>query len=1252
MKTDTVFDIKQYIADIPSSAQESCFNISRNGTVLNVYTQIGDVEGIEEDPTLDLAYAAYTDAEAKRHVAKVREVLGFSNESGVDGTLSYPVIGAGASNFYSIKDLDIPADEQVAYLEARNFTPDQLRTSLPVPELIPPPPVQLRHAVRALNLSHWNPPPANLQLKGHLFYLQVSTIEGGTLHITANSAGFYVNNTSGEKFDASPRHGKFVQSHSLLTLLKELSPKVEEILLSNAEILKNIDPHAYLKPTNTFFSSPWVTNLPTVVRPDLSKTQDSLYQNEPLVAGAKDWNEELQASRELEKTGVHARISRERLMNKLSFEFAEAASKGALGIVKGNITALNLEEPEASHIFLHNGIFYSYGVDGTGIYPEMGGDAAARYCVGKEALGVNFLNKLDIDGLYPLATAIIDYAGRRLLAQTPVPGIFRQRAEGESQISYGSIDSKTSIVADESFTPFMKAVSDASHSKTHTVFDSTGKPTELVTPSSLNGLLGTDNRKYILDLHSLTPLDLGFYEDLKDSEVKYPHSVGTLRAEAVEEWWRIKARELMSIKLAAKRAEAEKNAPPKAAKEIKKAEEAKDAEETKEVKDTEESKETNVVKEGETPEEEETVEEEEVRLTQEENQEIVIEASEKFRVNPDVPLDITTIPEGPVRDQYIEDAIVIKEISSQIKDIWIPTLLSDFKSGSVGVPFDGTQLTSMLHKRGINMRYLGYIANLSAKEGSFLEALHHLVVQEIIVRSAKHILTSILAKFPLEFAAEIVPHYFNCLLGYKINGSPEIAIDAALSSLYPSADTSLLSEITVESVRAEIASEANRRFRFALSDDWISAISPLPLFRELSIKLGLQWKGRNFDFTGAIAAEQVAAAHTSASNAPKKSKKNKKQGSAPQKQQTRPTLFSSDDIIGLVPIIKYGTFRSQMAEEALESGRGAILKGDHEIGLELLNESLTLHEHIYGLIHPETASIYSQLALVYNELKNGDMACDYGRKAILIQERCYGVDSSETMLLYLNLALFEHTNGNTAGALQLIRHAFKYWSSICSPDQPDSITTMNNVATMLQNLKLHALAVQWYKASLALTLKVYGPSSPNLAALNFQIAQSHVVLQDYNAAVESMRDSHKLFLENFGPEDSNTTETKVWLDQLVTVAVSVAKAQKNAAAAAEAEGAQNGGAGGASSIAAVAAAAASASANRKARLQHARGTATTATGTSSSEPSSIKAPKSKTTTAVLEKKSISELVDYINGTAPSTKNKSKKKAAAAASKKN
>jgi len=44
-------------------------------------------------------------------------------------------------------------------------------------------------------------------------------------------------------------------------------------------------------------------------------------------------------------------------------DFLDAATKGAVAIVNGNLMALNPNEPERQQVFVYNYIFFSYAVD-------------------------------------------------------------------------------------------------------------------------------------------------------------------------------------------------------------------------------------------------------------------------------------------------------------------------------------------------------------------------------------------------------------------------------------------------------------------------------------------------------------------------------------------------------------------------------------------------------------------------------------------------------------------------------------------------------------------------------------------------------------------------------------------------------------------------------------------------------------------------------------------------------------------------
>ena len=246
-----------------------------------------------------------------------------------------------------------------------------------------------------------------------------------------------------------------------------------------------------------------------------------------------------------------------------------------------------------------------------------------------------------------------------------------------------------------------------------------------------------------------------------------------------------------------------------------------------------------------------------------------------------------------------------------------------------------------------------------------------------------------------------------------------------------------------------------------------------------------------------------------------------------------------------MPVIKDACPKSSLAEEALEAGKISMMQNQKEIGQELLIESLTLHEQIYGLINPEVARVYHQLAMLYYQLDEKNAAIDLAHKAVIISERTLGIDSSETILSYLNLALFEHGNRNTTVALSCMRHALELWKIAYGPNHPDSITTINNAAVMLQQLKLYKESRQWFETSLAISEEVSGKSSVNTATLLFQLAQALVLVQDHKGAVNRMREAYSIFSLKLGADDPNTKESEKWLEQLTSNAVSFAKQAKD-----------------------------------------------------------------------------------------------------------
>lgn len=1144
-KTDTFQDLKQYVSDSIFGDTETCFSLKINDTIIPEFGQLGEIPDIGEEVKLDYVLEPYSEIEAKRHVSRVRELLSFVNNAATNGVLSYAAINAGQTAFLDVEELDVAQDKQADAVKQNPTTPEHFTTIPTLEELVPKDVPKSESAVHSLHFSQWNPPLPNHKTKGHILYLVAGTLEGDIHHIVCHSAGFYICKSTAHWFDPEPKviDGKIFSEHSLFTLLAKASPKLLKAIERNATKGKNVFPQIYAGATNCFLNSPWLVKEP-VNHADFARTQTDLVENVDLLSTGRDWNEEFQGARSMSKELIADRILRERLLNKISFEFSQAAVHGAISIINDCVQPLNpFDEPEA-RIYLQDNIFYSFATDPSEIFSEFGGKEAAHYASAKDVQNINFVNKLDTEDVNTVLTAVVDYAGHRITAQAPVPGIFRNIPDEETQVRYGTVENLQSIKTDEKYVEPFTSIAKEFHIKKHEFFDKEGNAATLVTPVTVNGVDGTDRRKYILDLQRLTPLDLAFLDSVsKDSENPYPHTLPLLRKELVDYWFRTNANELYQGKLEKRKAETAKDEEPAKPKEEK--------------KDGEEKKSDEEKKEGES---EEAVEEEkpepsfEELFTLDEQKAMIEEATSKFHVNPDVPYDLASIPEKH-RKAYEEDAKVVREVSSLITEKVIPALINDVKNLLTNTPIDGQQLTDVLHRRGINMRYLGAIAKAASEAGPMLKAFEEIAVAEAVTRAAKRVLNSYLTLYPTEASAYIIAHFFNCFLGTKINAAPKLEFTEGFKLLYSTYDFAPLEEsMTAENIQASIAAQVNSRFRLELPSDWIKTINSRYIFRALSIKIGIQWKARSYDFeatepyyeyTDILDAPYGIHTELSTEGAPVSTSTNKKKKAKKTAQKavdnavtaaTQPaqckvkTLFSHNDMLNIVPVIRHSTWKSHLAEEALEAGRLALLKQDKEQGLIMMTESAALHEQIYGSIHKEVAHAFVQLSLVYNEMKNHELACSYGRKALIIQERCTGIDSAETIIVYLNLALFEYSNDNAAGALNLIKHALKYWLAISGKPHPDSLTTMNNASNMLQSLKQLDLARAIQEATLPIIDQLFGKDSVYAAPHHFSIANLLVASDDYKGALASLEKAHAIYQKEYGDENVSTVECKRWLD--------------------------------------------------------------------------------------------------------------------------
>ncbi|XP_039002105.1 clustered mitochondria protein-like [Hibiscus syriacus] len=117
------------------------------------------------------------------------------------------------------------------------------------------------------------------------------------------------------------------------------------------------------------------------------------------------------------------------------------------------------------------------------------------------------------------------------------------------------------------------------------------------------------------------------------------------------------------------------------------------------------------------------------------------------------------------RQEEIEaDEENVRKASSYLLDVVLPKFIQDLCTLEVS-PMDCQTPTEALHAHGLNIRYFGNVANGT----KHLPRLWDLCSNEIVVRSAKHILKDVLRGTEDHDLGLAIAHFFSCFFGSSLS---------------------------------------------------------------------------------------------------------------------------------------------------------------------------------------------------------------------------------------------------------------------------------------------------------------------------------------------------------------------------------------------------------------------------------------------------------------------------------------------------
>lgn len=420
-------------------------------------------------------------------------------------------------------------------------------------------------------------------------------------------------------------------------------------------------------------------------------------------------------------------------------------------------------------------------------------------------------------------------------------------------------------------------------------------------------------------------------------------------------------------------------------------------------------------------------------------------------------------------------------------DTALPKLVADFGSLELS-PVDGRTLTDFMHTRGLQMRSLGRVVELSDK----LPHIQSLCIHEMVVRAFKHILRAVIAAVAdVNEMADLVASCLNILLG----PFPEEYNDGNCGE-----DHNIR--------RRWLDVFLTKRFGWKWKDEYCLDLRKYAILRGLCHKVGLELVTKDYDMD-------------------------------------MPHPFRKSDIISVVPIYKHVACSSADGRTLLESSKTFLDKGKLEDAVNYGTKALAKLVAVCGPYHRMTAGAYSLLAVVLYHTGDFNQATIYQQKALDINERELGLDHPDTMKSYGDLAVFYYRLQHTELALKYVNRALYLLYLTCGPSHPNTAATYINVAMMEEGLGNVHVALRYLHEALKCNQRLLGADHIQTAASYHAIAIALSLMEAYSLSVQHEKTTLRILQAKLGSEDLRTQDAAAWLEYFESKALEQQEAARN-----------------------------------------------------------------------------------------------------------
>ncbi|XP_058489809.1 clustered mitochondria protein homolog isoform X1 [Solea solea] len=1198
---EMVQEIHQVLIDREDTCHRTCFSLQLDGNVLDNFADLKSFEGLQEGSLLKVVEEPYTVREARIHVRHIRDLL-----KSLDPSDAYNGVDCNSLSFLSVfTDGDLgdsgKRKKKGSDLEQIDCTPPE--HILPGSKDHPLIPLQPQNkdwkpmqCLKVLTMSGWNPPPGNRKMHGDLMYLYIVTVEERHVSVTASTRGFYLNQSTTYTFNPKPANPSFL-SHSLVELLSQISPAFKKNFTALQK--KRVQRHPFERIATPFqvysWTAPQVDHAMDCVRAEDAYTSRLGYE-EHIPGQTRDWNEELQTTRELPRKNLPERLLRERAIFKVHSDFAAAATRGAMAVIDGNVMAINPGEETRMQMFIWNNIFFSLGFDVRDHYRELGGDAAAHAAPTNDLNGVRAYGAVDVEGLYTLGTVVVDYRGYRVTAQSIIPGILER--EQEQSVIYGSIDFGKTVVSHSKYMELLEKTSRPLKVQRHNVLNEKNDAVELCSSVECKGIIGNDGRHYILDLLRTFPPDLNFLpvdgEELPPESKhqgfprQHRHRLACLRQELIEAF--VEHRYLLFMKMAALQLMQQK-----ANKDAKTDLPAITETSTDNSADTSQTQTTASDSSNATDLSTESTSQRDNSASAA-SQAATASDDDSSKPTTNGVLDSSATQNGecksPLEGKELEESIpglaqakelaetLVSEDGSGIDPKSREVVLNACKAvGSIsstsfdirfnpdifspGVRFPDDSADDVQKQKQLLKDAAAFLVScqvpslvkdcldhsaLPMDGATFTEALHQRGINVRYLGTVLQFVDKTPAKAQLEHIyrigiTELITRCAKHIFKTYLQGVELSALSAAVSHFLNCFLSSFADAVAHLPLDELVSRRKNRKRRNRVpgggdNTAWAS-LTPSELWKNIATEAQSY-----YHFTiQCESVDQVVEKYNLLKITLLREISIKTGIQILIKEYNfdsrHKPAFTEEDILNIFPVVKHVNPKASDAFHFFQSGQAKVQQGFLKEGCELINEALNLFNNVYGPMHVEICACLRLLARLNYIMGDHPEALSNQQKAVLMSERVLGIEHPNTIQEYMHLALYCFANGQLSTALKLLYRARYLMLMVCGEDHPEMALLDSNIGLVLHGVMEYDLSLRFLENALIINTKYHGPRSLKVALSHHLVARVYESKAEFRSALQHEKEGYTIYKNQMGEGHEKTKESSEYLKYLTQQAVAL-----------------------------------------------------------------------------------------------------------------